>query len=667
MKHSQSQFKSAKLRRVPRSRWNQSHSYFTTQGYNEILPYNWAKLNPGGKYDMTTCSVALTQAMFAPTFSRMTLKNRTFAVPIRKLVPWWDQYVTSDPNDEWKEPYMTVGDMIGITNYQGSSPVYSYMSTGPNSLGERLGLPDFSQALWRLAVNESQIIVQDDDQVWAYIEYNNNVVFALTEENGFPNDNPHSFPVTDPRYKLSFEFTDLGYTNLVTAIREGLGRKSTGSIDAFLSTPINLLSFFAYQKLYYDWFADVRFTPDYSELFFEWMSDPVRYSRKSPTAFMLDPRISPDLLFHYLDDDNTMSLGEYIFRIRNVGMPKDMFTTCSDGQQAGPQIALSLFDKLDLYAKIIQDPVDLDNPLVAGKKFTASDPAVQGKEYKLDALARNGSPYEDYGEVYAKVNEGEILTATKLRWQMALQKFQEASNIGGRSRYTDFVFGHYGVRIPEPYLLRSVYVGGNSVDIKVKRVVAQADGTADKSSSSVLGDLGGIGDAANMGPQLRARIAHDYVIMMSVSYIVPDTYYYQGLSRKFTDISLLSSWIFPEFAHVGEEEVKKREVVFGENSNDTFGWQRRYYDKTSSLDEVHGDFRESLRFWLTGRHYSNTPALGKSFIERGSLEGSERVFVYTNSADPNTGTEYRPFVIRYDLIGSHVLPIPGNIGVGRIS
>lgn len=66
--------------------------------------------------------------------------------------------------------------------------------------------------------------------------------------------------------------------------------------------------------------------------------------------------------------------------------------------------------------------------------------------------------------------------------------------------------------------------------------------------------------------------------------------------------------------------------------NDVFGYQRPNYDLVGSVDEVHGEFRGSLRHYLINRIFDGSPELGTKFLEIDPAEVND-VFVNQNPDD----------------------------------
>ena len=122
--------------------------------------------------------------------------------------------------------------------------------------------------------------------------------------------------------------------------------------------------------------------------------------------------------------------------------------------------------------------------------------------------------------------------------------------------------------------------------------------------------------------------------------VLPKTAYQQGLPRMFQRTDKFD-YYYPEFAHLGEQEVLNSEVYLDYTSNNsfynngTFGYQSRYAEYKYNADTVHGDFRNSLNFWHLGRIFNTAtpggegegkPVLNQEFVESNP---SNRIFNVT--------------------------------------
>lgn len=99
--------------------------------------------------------------------------------------------------------------------------------------------------------------------------------------------------------------------------------------------------------------------------------------------------------------------------------------------------------------------------------------------------------------------------------------------------------------------------------------------------------------------------------------VTPDPAYMQGLPRLFTKFDKFD-YYWPEFAHLGEQEIKNSELYYdpSDPTNDgTFGYTPRYAEYRSAQSTVHGDMLTSLDFWHLAMKFNSRPNLNKTFIE----------------------------------------------------
>lgn len=116
---------------------------------------------------------------------------------------------------------------------------------------------------------------------------------------------------------------------------------------------------------------------------------------------------------------------------------------------------------------------------------------------------------------------------------------------------------------------------------------------------------------------------HGFVIgMMSV---LPRTSYQQGVPKYLSRFDKLD-YYWPEFAHLGEQEILNKEIFYngvGADPEATWGYQSRYAEYKYGCSMVHGDFKDTLDFWHMGRIFSSLPSLSNEFV---TADPTERIF-----------------------------------------
>ncbi|UPW40869.1 major capsid protein [Sigmofec virus UA08Rod_6404] len=294
--------------------------------------------------------------------------------------------------------------------------------------------------------------------------------------------------------------------------------------------------------------------------------------------------------------------GKDLFQLPYASWKKDLFTSALPWTQRGPSVAIPISG--DLLFKEAQSGTTVP---VGGYGTSLSNvPAnvvapivtqnVQGKSGKL--------LFE---------NSAESFTIEDLRYASALQRWLERNAVGG-GRYVEQILSHYGCVIPDYRAFRPEFIGGVSTAI-MSGTVYQNSATTDQ---SVLGTRGGQASGSGVMKSTKYKCRdHGYIIGVQV--IRPsEGFYSEGINRrslKFDKFDIA----FPEFQNLGEQEILNAEIFTDgrvESSNDgkVFGYGPRYYEYKHRQNEVHGDFRTSLAYWIPQRIFGDLPGLNQDFV-----------------------------------------------------
>ena len=114
--------------------------------------------------------------------------------------------------------------------------------------------------------------------------------------------------------------------------------------------------------------------------------------------------------------------------------------------------------------------------------------------------------------------------------------------------------------------------------------------------------------------------------------VLPRTGYSQGLDRKFSKFDRYD-YYWPEFSTIGEQAILNKELYYmpTDNVNEvTFGYTPRYQEYRYNIDQIHGDFRNTLAYWHMARLFNNQPGLNSSFVHS---DPTTRIFADTNPND----------------------------------
>lgn len=217
-------------------------------------------------------------------------------------------------------------------------------------------------------------------------------------------------------------------------------------------------------------------------------------------------------------------------------------------------------------------------------------------------------------------------TVNDLRTSIRLQEWLEKTMRSGR-RLTESIFSHFGVKPQDSRLQRPEYITGTKTPVVISEVL-NTTGT----ETAPQGAMAGHGVAVTSGKYGHYFVQeHGWIIC--ISSVMPKTAYQNGIERKFFKSTFLD-YYWPEFAHLGEQAVLKKEVYAwqGTAGNETFGYNPRYSEMKFLNSRIAGDFRSSLDFWHMGRKFASPPSLNFDFIEM-DYEEVERIFAVETEDD----------------------------------
>lgn len=229
----------------------------------------------------------------------------------------------------------------------------------------------------------------------------------------------------------------------------------------------------------------------------------------------------------------------------------------------------------------------------------------------------------------------------------ALQRWLEI-NIRRGYRYKDQILSHFGVSVSYDACDMPEYIGGVSQDVNVS-TISQSSNT----EYGNLGDQAGMASCVGSSKHKVNKYFDEHGFVMAILSVSPIPSYSQLLPKMFTKTDVLDYYT-PEFNHIGMQPVTYREVCpvqqysNGGSLDDTFGYQRAWYDYLASVDEVHGQFRTTLRNYLVNRIFGVSPELGQEFLQIDPNQVNN-IFNYTRTDDKIIGqlyfsiTSIRPF------------------------
>ena len=196
----------------------------------------------------------------------------------------------------------------------------------------------------------------------------------------------------------------------------------------------------------------------------------------------------------------------------------------------------------------------------------------------------------------------------------SLQRFLEI-RVRQSPRYKNLAKGLFDVDLDYDELMMPEFLGGISDTIPVYKVTQTTP-----TEGNPLGSFAGQGSLqSGMRHVIRKYCPEDGYILGVMS-VVPAANYSQLLAPHFTRMNLLD-WHFPQFNNISYQPMLYKHLcpyqayaVNPANINKVFGYQRAYWDLIASFDEVHGEFRGSMRNFLINRVFDKAPELSKDFL-----------------------------------------------------
>ena len=201
----------------------------------------------------------------------------------------------------------------------------------------------------------------------------------------------------------------------------------------------------------------------------------------------------------------------------------------------------------------------------------------------------------------------------------AMQKWLEL-NLRKGYQYKDIIQARWGISISYNELDLPEFIGGFTKEVEMQAVTQTAN-----TNDDITGQLGwqaGRMYASGNGRRFTHYCDEEGYIMCLIC-IVPVPNYSQLLPKHWIERDLLDSYQ-PEFNHIGFQPITYKEVcpvqAFQESTSltdtleQTFGYQRPWYQYFNYVDEVHGQFRTTLKDYLINRVFDVKPELSESFL-----------------------------------------------------
>lgn len=229
-----------------------------------------------------------------------------------------------------------------------------------------------------------------------------------------------------------------------------------------------------------------------------------------------------------------------------------------------------------------------------------------------------------YAELAALATEqGSGFTIETLRYVNAYQKFLELNMRKGFS-YKQIMQGRWDIDIRFDELLMPEFIGGISREMSMRTVeqtVDQQSANSQGQYAEALGSKTGIAGVYGSTSNNIEVFCDEESYIIGLLTVTPVPIYTQLLPKDFLYNGLLDHYQ-PEFDRIGFQPITYKEVCplnLGvtdtvDKANQTFGYQRPWYEYVAKYDSAHGLFRTNMKNFVMSRVFSGLPQLGQQFL-----------------------------------------------------
>ena len=292
----------------------------------------------------------------------------------------------------------------------------------------------------------------------------------------------------------------------------------------------------------------------------------------------------------------------YKYQLHYANWESDAYTTALQSPQAGvaPLVGIT-----SLGEATFRD--------AAGTEYYAQlETAEDGDTVTGFQVKSSNAPADVVRNLIGMATSG--ISISDFRNVNSLQRFLEI-RIRQSPRYKNLVKGLFDVNLDYDELMMPEFLGGISDTIPVYKVTQTTP-----TEGNPLGSFAGQGSLQSGMRHVIRKYCPEEGYILGVMSVVPAANYSQLLPPHFTRMNLLD-WHFPQFNNISYQPMLYKHLcpyqayaVNPANINNVFGYQRAYWDLISSFDEVHGEFRGSMRNFLINRVFDQAPELSKDFL-----------------------------------------------------
>lgn len=326
-----------------------------------------------------------------------------------------------------------------------------------------------------------------------------------------------------------------------------------------------------------------------------------------------------------VDGNNTTGTG-LLTDIQTRAWMHDYFTAALPFAQKGSSVDIPLGEiTYDSEAAIESGILPKMRELLGDAEAAAGD--LSQTSFPPTGISSSGEPGTSLGYDPEGTLVNEPTTINDLRRAFKLQEWLEKNARAG-TRYIENILMHFGVRSSDKRLQRPEYITGTKSPVVISEIV----NTTGEVDGLPQGNMAGHGVSVTSG-KYGSYYCEEHGYIMGIMSVMPVTAYQQGIPKHFLKTTDPTELFWPSFAHLGEQEVKNKEIFAfqaGGLGDDTFGYVPRYAEYKYEPSRVAGDFRNTLNFWHLGRIFETAPQLNSDFV---TCDASTRIFAVEDGSD----------------------------------
>lgn len=323
---------------------------------------------------------------------------------------------------------------------------------------------------------------------------------------------------------------------------------------------------------------------------------------------------------------STMNFANYtMFDLNYCNYAKDYFMGMLPSPQYGDEVFVPLSGNIELSGLMAQVRDEVPTSTAYDFSFvnanSGSSASLRGVPKSVNSAPSNAFDYL-FGNLSTR--DGAGLSVLALRQAEAMQKWREIAQ-SGRQDYQTQMQKHFGVNPSDAMSNHCKYLGGWTANLDINDVVNSNFAVQDTTLSQA--DIKGKGTFSSRGNiDFEAK---EHGIIMGIYHCMPLLDYSNNGFSKLNMKSTFADYAIPEFDSTGMEQLNGKElatVLVGESSSTAIdvqlGYVPRYADYKTSIDRVHGEFSDSLKYWVA----SLTPDYLTEYFQRmHDLYGSYKV------------------------------------------